>query len=387
MKMNEQLNEDEQLYEQVRLAVQHFGSMPDPRIERSKQYPLVEIIVIALSAVLSAGESFYEIAAFGETKQAWLKQFLPLAQGVPSHDTFRRVFSLLDPKAFEACLLSWVQDVIGGSLSAEDVLAIDGKQLRGSGDGKLKAVHMLNVWSQQHGLCLSSTAVETKTNEITQMPELLDTLALLDVTGCIVTVDALNTQRAIATKVTDHQADYVMALKGNQASLLEDVVWLFEQVENDTPDNSFETHERSRGRDEWRHCQVITELDYLAEHDWPGLASIAKVSSTRTCKGKTTSEVRYYLCSFSAQAEQLLSVVRSHWEIENKLHWTLDVVFAEDAHSYRDRRGAENMSIMRKFAFNLLKNEPSKGSLKGKRKRAAWDDEFRASVLKRLKPN
>lgn len=378
--------ENEELYEQVRLAVEHFGVMVDPRIERSKQYPLQEIIVIALSAVLSEAESFYEIAAFGETKKVWLKQFLTLENSVPSHDTFRRVFSLLEPTQFQACVLDWVRAVIGGQLKAEDILSIDGKQLCGSASLGLKAVHMLNVWSHRHGLCLTSTAVDGKTNEITHVPGILDTLSLLDLAGCIVTVDALNTKRDIAAKVKQHQAEYVMALKGNQGKLLEDVTWLFEQADNEQMENSFETHERSRGRDEWRQASVLSDLDYLKSHDWPGLECIAKVSSKRTLKGVTSCETRYYLCSFKAQAEKLLSTVRAHWEIENKLHWTLDVVFKEDSHAYRDRCGAENMSVLRQLALNLLRQDSSKGSLKGKRKRAAWDDDFRASILNRLNP-
>ena len=338
--------EDEQLYDQVRLAVAHFEVMVDPRIERSKQYPLLEVIVIALSAVLSEAESFYEIAAFGETKKTWLKQFLPLENGTPSHDTFRRVFSLLEPTQFQACVLDWIRAVIGGGLSTEDIVSIDGKQLCGSASETLRAVHMLNVWSHSHGLCLTSTSVDGKTNEITHVPGILDTLSLLDLAGCIVTVDALNTQRDVAAKVKELKAEYVMALKGNQGTLLEDVQWLFEQANSETMENSFETHERSRGRDEWRQASVLSNLDYLEHHAWPGLECIAKVSSKRTLKGKTSYELRYYLCSFKAQAEKLLHAVRAHWEIENKLHWSLDVVFDEDNHTYRDRCGAENMSVL-----------------------------------------
>jgi predicted transposase YbfD/YdcC len=378
--------EKEGLNEQVRLGIQHFEGMNDPRVERSKQYPLVEIIVIALSAVVSEADSFYDIAAFGEMKKTWLKQFLSLENGIPSDDTFRRVFSLLDPTQFQACVLDWVRAVIGGQLSAEDVVSIDGKQLCGSGSANFKAVHMLNAWSHQHGLCLSSTAVDGKTNEISHVPSLLDTLSLLDLAGCIVTVDALNTQRDVASKVKDHRAEYVMALKGNQGTLLEDVTWLFEQAEAESMDNSFETHERSRGRDEWRHCCVVADLEYLESHDWPGLQSVARVCSKRTVKGKISIEKRYYLCSFKVQAEKLLSAVRAHWEVENKLHWTLDVLFDEDAHAYRDRFGPENMSVLRQLALNLLRQDDSKGSLKVKRKRAAWDDDFRTSLLIHLNP-
>ena len=222
--------------EELRLAVLHFEELPDPRLERSKQHSLVNVIVIALSAVIAGAESFYEIESFGHTKRAWLEQFLELKNGIPSHDTFNRVFSLLDPAHFQACALDWVRAVIGSGLSAEDVLAIDGKQLRGSAQAELRAVHMLNVWSHQHGLCLTSAAVDGKSNEITSVPSILDTLSLLGLAGCTVTVDALNTQREIASKVKAHNAEYVMALKGNQGTLFEDVAWLFEaeteQLEN-----------------------------------------------------------------------------------------------------------------------------------------------------------
>ena len=362
--------------EQLRLAVVHFEALPDPRIERQKQHRLLDIITIALSAVISGGESFYDMETFGKTKREWLGKFLELENGVPSHDTFNRVISLLDPAQFQTCALNWVRAVVGGKLSAGDVLAIDGKQLCGSVSENVRAVHMLNVWSHEHGLCLASTAVDGKRNEITHVPGLLDTLSLLDLEGCTVTVDALNTQRDIAAKLKTHKAEYVMALKGNQGTLLEDVTWLFDNADTDQASNRFETHERSRGRDQWRHCTVLSDLDYLTTHRWPGLESVAKVSSKRTFKGKTTCELRYYLCSFKTQAEKLLQTVRAHWDVENKLHWTLDVVFGEDAHNYAHRRGAENMAVLRQFALNLLRQDDSKGSLKAKRNKAAWDDEF-----------
>lgn len=370
--------------EQLRLAVLHFSALPDPRIERSKQHSLIDVVVVALTAVLAGADSFYEIETFGRTKKEWLEAFLELENGIPSHDTFNRVFSLLDPTHFQSCALDWVRAAVGGSLTAEDVLAVDGKQLRGSASENVKAVHMLNVWSHAHGLCLSSTAVDGKSNEITHVPGLLDTLSLLELAGCIVTVDALNAQRDIATKVKAHKAEYIMALKQNQAKLYEDVVWLFENTGPTELRNTFETRERRRGRKEVRRGSVLSELAYLETHHWPGLESVAKVSRERKIKGKTTYEVCYYLCSFKAEAAKLLQAVRAHWGVENKLHWSLDVIFGEDAHIYTDRRGAENMSVLRQFALNLLRQDPSKGSLKSKRKRAAWDDGFRARILKGL---
>jgi predicted transposase YbfD/YdcC len=207
---------------------------------------------------------------------------------------------------------------------------------------------MLNVWSHQHGLCLSSTAVEGKTNEITVLPSLLDTLSLLELAGCIVTVDALNTQREVARALEKHGALYVMSLKENQAKLFEDVVWLFEDAREagfvGIPHQEFETSERGHGRDERRHCVVLSELSYLQEHRWPGLKSIAKLTRERSVRGKSSTETRYYLCSLEADAKKVWHAVRTHWEVENKLHWTLDVIFGEDAHSYAKDHGPQNMA-------------------------------------------
>lgn len=369
--------------EQLKLAAQHFAELPDPRVERSRQHPLVNIIVIALCAVISDAESFYEIEEFGQTKQAWLAQFLNLENGIPSHDTFNRVFARLNPTHFQACFLDWVREAIGGSLSAGDVLAIDGKSLRGSGREEVQAVHMLNVWSHQHGLCLTSTAVDGKTNEITMLPGLLDTLNLLDIADCTITVDALHTQRETARKLLEYQAAYVLALKENQPKLHEDVVWLFEQAEREDEAQCV-VHEQGRGREETRQCVVRSDLRYLEVHAWPGLKSVAKVTCERLVQGRRSLETRYYLCGFEADAARVLCTVRAHWEVENKLHWVLDVVFGEDAHSYALDHGPQNMAVLRQFALNLLKKDTSKGSLKGKRKRAAWNDEFRATLLQRL---
>lgn len=249
--------------EQLRLAALHFAEIPDPRVERTRQHPLVNVVVIALCAVMAEAESFYDIETFGQTKREWLAQFLDLEHGIPSHDTFGRVFARLNPSDFQSCFLDWVRSAIGGTFSTGDVLAVDGKQLCGSARPEIGAVHMLNVWSHQHGLCLSSTAVDDKSNEITAVPGLLDTLSLLDLTGCIVTVDALNTQREVARKLQKHEAEYVMALKGNQGKLHEDMTWLFEDarkvgfggVEHDR----YETSERGHGRLERRHCVVLPE--------------------------------------------------------------------------------------------------------------------------------
>lgn len=377
--------------EQLRLAALQFAELPDPRVERTRDHPLVNVVVIALCAVMAEAESFYDIETFGQSKGEWLGQFLDLEKGIPSHDTFGRVFARLDPMQFRSCFLEWVRSAIGGSLTAEDVLAIDGKRLCGSARPEVKAIHMLNVWSHQHGLCLSSTAVEGKSNEITAVPGLLDTLSLLDLAGCIITVDALNSQREVASKLIEHDAEYVMALKGNQPKLFEDVLWLFEDaLETGLEGVGYdlhETNERGHGRRERRECLMLSELSYLEEHHWPGLTSVARVTCERSLKGKTSTETRYYLCSLEVDAKKILHAVRAHWEVENKLHWTLDVVFGEDAHSYAKDHGPENMAVLRQFALNLLRHDSSKGSLKGKRKRAAWDDDFRAQLLARLVPH
>lgn len=367
---------------QLRLAAAHFSVLDDPRLPRGLNHPLVNIVIIALCAVLSDADSFYDIEDFGRLKRTWLSSFLDLSQGIPSHDTFGRTFARLDPHQFQSCVLDWIRVVLGGSLTPEDVLAIDGKTLRGSAREDVKAIHMLNVWSHRQGLCLMSTAVAGKGNEITALPSLLDTLSVLELAGCIVTVDAMGTQRQVARQLVSLKAHYVMALKANHKYLHEDVTWLFEQTY--AFDDVFETRERGHGREEIRRCELLSDVSYLDPHGWPGLCSVARVTYQRTVKTHTSVETRIFLSSLNADAQTHLHAVRTHWEVENKLHWTLDVVLGEDGHTYAQDHGPENMAVLRQLALNLLNRDPSTQPLKRKRKQAALSDDYRSSLLARL---
>lgn len=371
--------------EMLRQAVASFSVLPDPRADRGQNHPLINIVAIALCAVVSDADSFYDIEDFGHLKRDWLSGFLDLSHGIPAHDTFGRVFSRLDPMHFQACALDWVRTIVSGKLTPGDVIALDGKTLCSSVREDVRAVHMVSAWSHRHGLCLTSTAVDHKSNEITALPSVLDTLSLLKLAGCIVTIDAMGTQREIAQKLVELEAHYVLALKDNQPNLYEDVCELFDQQ---TAYDAFETGERGHGRSETRQCDVISDAAlltvHLQDHDWPGLRSVIKLTSTRTIGDQTSTAERYFVSTLTTSAEHVLSVVRAHWEIENKLHWTLDVIFDEDRHSYAKDHGPENMAVLRHLALNLLRLEPSKTPLKRKRKKAALSDEYRASLLKLL---
>ncbi|HEX7021593.1 MAG TPA: ISAs1 family transposase [Trueperaceae bacterium] len=379
------MNED-----QVRSAVAHFAALPDPRIERTKKHKLLDIVVIALCAVIANAESFVDIEDFGRAKEDWLRKYLELPGGIPSHDTFTRVFARLDPTQWQLCFLDWVRAMVGGKLEG-DTVALDGKSLRGSAGEDERAVHMLNAWSTRHGLCLAQEAVDDKSNEITALPAVIDTLSLLDLSGCTVTVDAMGAQREVARKLQDQEADYLLALKGNQGYLHEDAGEMFEDAEKrsfELEHDFFETSERGHGRVETRRCWTLPATPDLDDHAWPGLESVALVECERTAGGKTSVEKRYFLTSLEGDARRVLEAVRSHWGIENSLHWVLDVVFGEDGHSYARDHGPENMAVMRQLALNLIKQDTSvRGSLKGKRKRAAWDEDYLAHLLIQLNPN
>jgi len=376
--------------EQVRSAIEHFAALPDPRIERSKKHKLIDIIVIALCAVVANAENFVEIEDFGRAKESWLRQYLELPNGIPSHDTFTRVFAKLDPTQWQVCFLDWVRMVVGGRLHG-DVVALDGKSLRGSACADERAVHMLNAWSTRHGLCLAQEAVDKKSNEITALPALIDTLSLLDLAGCTVTVDAMGTQREVAGKLQAQEADYVLALKGNQKWLHEDVKEMFEDARKRSFEgleyDFFEVSEKGHGRLETRRCWTLPASPDLDDHAWPGLKSVALVECERSVGEQTSLEERLFLTSLPGDARRILEAVRAHWSIENSLHWVLDVVFGEDRHSYARNHGPENMAVMRQLALNLVKQDTSlKTSLKAKRKRAAWDEDFLSHLLAQFNP-
>jgi predicted transposase YbfD/YdcC len=361
----------------------HFATLPDPRIARHRWHKLSDIVVIAVCAVLCGAESYPAIEDFGQEREGWLRQFLELPEGIPSHDTFNRVLRLLDPVEFQTCFLRWMQAV--AEVTAGEVVALDGKVLRRSfAKGTCKrAIHMVSAWASANGVVLGQRKVDTKSNEITAIPELLDLLLLK---GCIVTIDAMGCQRTIAQTIIEQGADYVLAVKGNQPTLEQAVECFFltgaEAEANRTRSDYYEQTERGHGREEtrraWISAALGAELTTLA---WPGLQSIGMVEATRTVGGKTSVEQRFYVSSLPPDAEHFAHTVRKHWGVENQLHWSLDVTFREDQSRLRTGHGAENFAVLRHIALNLLRQEPSTKSLPRKRLACALNPDYLLKVL------
>ena len=362
----------------------YFEGLTDPRMAGKIRHKLIDIVMIAISAVLSGAESWTEMELFGQTQQEWLATFLELPNGIPSHDTFREVFRRLDPVEFEKHFLMWVQAV---TQKIKGLIAIDGKQLRGSHDqaqGK-KALYMVSAWANENKLVLGQRKVAEKSNEITAIPELLDVLMLA---GCIVTIDAMGCQTTIAQKIIAQGGDYVLAVKKNHKTLLADIMGIFEAAaEIDFAAMTHDYHrvtENRHGRLETRECWVITDPEYLSllqkQADWTGLKAIVKVKATRH---HTQKEVwRYYITSLDEQAKFLLHSIRGHWGIENQLHWVLDVVFREDHSRVRSANSPENFAVLRHIALNLLRSEKSTPrSLKGKRFKCALSTSYLEKVM------
>lgn len=370
---------------------QHFASLPDPRIDRTKHHPLLSSITIALCAVICGAESWDEIASFGVIRRDWFASFLDLPHGIPAHDTFNRVFAALDPVQFRVCFLQWTQ-AIAGVLPAQ-VIAVDGKTLRHSHDrrqGK-QAIHLVSAWATTNRLVLGQIKVDDKSNEITAIPELLRQLALQ---GCLVSIDAMGCQRAIAQQIVDQGGDYVLALKGNQRMLSADVQTCFAPAATaPVPPAALATAtavDKGHGRLEIRRHTVLTEADSLAwlqgQHHWPGLQALGKVEAERRIGATRSVEVRYYLLSRPLSAQAFGAAVRRHWGIENQLHWVLDMTFHEDDSRIRAGYAAENVAVLRHLALNLLRQQPTTDrlSLKARRKQAGWDHAYLQQLLTRL---
>ena len=356
---------------------EHFGRVQDPRIERSKEHKLIDIISIAICAVICGAESWVDIENFGKSKMSWLKTFLELPNGIPSHDTFGRVFSLIDPEEFQESFHSWAQSI--HELMDGQVIAVDGKQVRGSKDGFLgkQAIYMVSAWAEANELVLGQRKVDEKSNEITAIPELLK---ILDISGCIVTIDAIGTQTKIAKAIIKGGADYLLSVKENQGNLYDEITWLFEyDQKNKFKDASYDhakTVNKGHGRIEIRECWSISDPEYLqslkGSSKWKGLRCIAMVTSTCITDKKTTVKNRFYISSLPSKAKQLLHVARRHWSIENELHWILDMALKEDLSRIRKEHAPENFAVLRHMALNLLKQEKTaKGGIHAKQLQAA----------------
>jgi predicted transposase YbfD/YdcC len=361
----------------------HFETLEDPRIERTRLHALADILCLAICAVIAGAEGWEDIEEFGRQKEAWLRRHLRLANGIPSHDTISRVFRLLRPQAFEAAFRDWVQ-VLVERLGLRQV-AIDGKTLRRSHDrkGMKRALHVVSAWSVENRLVLGQTNVDDKSNEIVAIPELL---RLLELNGAIVTIDAMGCQKDIAAEIVAGGGEYVLAVKDNQPTLHAALRQHFERRHEEGRRGRGQHHgtrERGHGRREERHTYhtpLPDEADWIRAA-WPSARSVGQVISTVTREGVETTEVRYYLCSLSPDAKRLAAAVRGHWGIENRLHWVLDVSFDEDRSRIQKDHGPANFALLRRIAVNLLQRDTSKGSVRKKRKRAAWNEDALLTIL------
>ncbi len=367
--------------------ISHFAALPDPRIDRTKRHKLIDIIAIAICGVICGANDWVAIEAYGHAKESWLRRFLELPNGIPSHDTFGDVFARLNSEAFRRCFMDWVQAVFVATQG--QVIAFDGKCPRGSKDGTLgrNAIDMVRAWATANHLVLGQMKVDDKSNEITAIPALL---ALLDVSGCIVTIDAIGCQKDIAQAIVDGQADYVLALKENHPVLYQEVSSLFQATsplaQQAYMPNHTRTVEKDHGRLEIRECWTLSDPQgFPFLHDaaaWPKLQTLATIRRERQFPDHTTVETAFYLSSLPGSASRLLEATRAHWGIENSLHWVLDVAFREDDHRFRTDNGPQNATILRHIALNLLKQETTaKGGIQTKRLRAGWHDAYLLKVL------
>lgn len=379
---------------------EYFSHVDDPRQAHKIDHLLGEILFVTVLAVIAGADDFNEIAKYCKTKYKWLSTFLKFPGGIPSHDTFNRVLCMIDADQFQQSFVDWIADIRTGINPVDDktedtereIVSVDGKTVRRSKDdnkGK-KAIHMVSAFSSKYGLVMGQQKCMEKSNEITAIPALLN---ILLVKGSIITIDAMGCQKKIAEKIIKKSADYILAIKGNQGNLYNEVIDIFGKIK--TPEFSHYTYQtdnqvdKDHGRIETRECTTINNLDWLYEvHGWEEVKSIAKVTSTVHCMktGKETVETRYYISSLSGNATLINKAVRKHWYIENKLHWVLDVVFKEDYSRVRTGNGAENLTTIRKIALNTIKRDNTvKTSIKNKRKMCGWDDNYALNILKNMK--
>ncbi len=373
--------------------IAHFAPMRDPRIDRRKDHDLIDVLVIAVCCLLCGGEGFNDMEDFGKAKYAWFKTFLRLRNGIPSHDTFNRVFAALDPKEFLDCFLRWTQSL--RQAVHQEIVALDGKALRRALDKDESVKYVVSAWAESNGLVLGQLKVADKSNEITAVPELL---RVLELSGCIVTTDAMGCQKKIAKEIIEADADYVLALKGNQETVHQEVksfldaIWLEQQTPRPKGAKlsaaaqtlaSLQTVEKDHGRLEIRRYYQSDHLNWFADRGkWEGLKSVGMIESVREVDGQTTTERRYYLSSLPLDVETFARAVRSHWAVENKVHWIMDVCFREDQSRARTGYAAENLATLRRLALNLLKREKTKKrGVKGKQLNAGWDHAYLLRLL------
>jgi len=364
--------------------IEHFGDIPDPRIDRTKKHKLIDILFITMVAVICGCDEWEEIESYGEKKEEWLRKYLELPNGIPSHDTINRTISAIDPIVMQQHFVQWVREV--SDLSKGEVVNIDGKRLCGSGkDGKESIVHMVSAWSDANNMVLGNYKVDDKSNEIMAIPKLLE---ILDLSDCIITIDAMGCQKEIAEKIIEKNAHYILAVKENQARLLDDIKEAFGH-EKDTAISTSVQSNMGHGRIEKRGCRVITDMDWVCNgRNWKGLSSIVEITAERTDKktGKYQKEKRYYISDLLYGAQKFNDCIRCHWSIENKQHWILDVAFNEDQSRKRAKNAAENFGIINRLALNMIKKDTSvKASVKRKRKMAGWDDLYLEHLLLNFK--
>ena len=366
----------------------YFGEIEDPRIERRKRHKLIDIITIAICAVICGAETWVDMEVYGKAKFSWLSEFLELANGIPSHDTFARVFAAINPEEFQKCFMSWVQGI--RRKTELEIVAFDGKQSRNSGDKKngKSAINMVSALAINNRLILGQKKVEGKSNEITALPELID---ILDLAGCIVTIDAMGCQAKIVEKIIKKEADYVIALKKNQGNLYSEVEQLFKEAIaggfEGVKASSHSTRELNRGREEIRNYLIMSEikLSINLSEKWTNLKSIGLVESVRIVNGKTSVETRYFITSLDSNVELFAKAVRGHWGIENSLHWILDVAMREDKSRIRKDNAPANFAMLRHIAVNILRqNKSRKFGVRSKQFLAAIDESYMNEILEAM---
>ncbi len=364
---------------------QHFDNIEDPRRQAGLRYPLMEVMFITICAVISGADDWVAIERFGQAKRSWFSKYLRLKHGIPSHDTFGDVFGALNPDQFGDAFIGWMNQIA----TVSGVIALDGKTVRRSFDKKLgkQAIHVVSAWSVNNRLVLGQVKTDDKSNEITAVPELL---RLLAISGSLITIDAMGCQTAIAEQIIDQGADYLLAVKRNQGKLFEDVTYLFKHAtEENFATDEFDVAQsinKAHGRIETRTCRVITHKEWITYlrtgSDWQQLVALICITSQRKVDKKTSTEERFYISSRSISAADALMAIRSHWEIENNVHWVLDVVFDEDCSRARTGNAQQNLATLRRIAINLLNQEQSrKQSLKGKRQLAGWDETYLEKIV------